>query len=285
MGKDGLAGVGVLVAEKLVENVVEVKRLSERLMLIRVSIGTNILNVISGYAPQVGRSTVEKEEFLLSLSKMVDEIGQEEFVMIGGDMNGHVGGKVDGYEGVHGGKGYGVRNTEGEMLLEFADAMKLVVLNTWFTKNESKKVTYESGGNKTVVDYMLVRRCDLAKVTDINVIGSEECVKQHKLLVCKIDLHESVKKRKKKFVGRHKVWRLRETEIRKDFAERVRCREERREEGDLESMWKGLKDCLLEETEAVCGKTKGRARHKVTWWWNIDTVLAVNYKSPLCQSL
>src|SRR3989442_6996057 len=112
---------------------------------------------------------------------------------------------------------------------------------------------------KTVVDYMLVRRCDLAKVTDINVIETEECVKQHKLLVCKIDLHESVKKRKKKFVGRHKVWRLRETEIWKDFAERVRCREERREEGDLESMWKGLKDCLLEETEAVCGKNQGES--------------------------
>src|SRR5206468_9833982 len=200
--KDGLAGVGVLVEEKWEENVVEVKRLSDRLMLIRVSIGKNILNVISGYAPQVGRLIEEKEEFLLSLSKMVDEIGQEEFVVIGGDMNGHVGKKVDGYEGVHGGKGYGVRNAEGERLLEFADAMKLVVLNTWFTKNESKKVSYESGGNKTVVDYMFVRRCDLAKVSDINVSGSEECVQQHKLLICKIDLHESVKKKKEKFVGR-----------------------------------------------------------------------------------
>src|SRR3954469_25615287 len=43
-------------------------------------------------------------------------------------------------------------------------------------------------------------------------------------------------------------------------------------------MWKGLKDCLLEETEAVCGKTKGRARHKITWWWNKDTELAVKDK-------
>src|SRR5213083_131660 len=275
-GKDGLAGVGVLVAEKWVERVIEVKKMSERMMLLRVSIGANILNVISGYAPQVGCSIEDKEAFLLALSKLVDEIGLEEFLVIGGDMNGHVGTKAAGYEGVHGGKGYGLRNTEGEMLLEFADAMKLVVLNTWFTKDKSKKVTYESGGNKSVVDYMFVRRCDLAKVSDINVIGSEECVQQHKLLICKIDLQESVKKRKEKFVGRHKVWRLRETEIRKDFAERVQYREERREEGDLESMWKGLKDCLLEET--VCGKTKERARHKITWWWNKDTELAVKDK-------
>src|SRR2546425_19580 len=81
-----------------------------------------------------------------------------------------------------------------------------------------------------------------------------------------------------KFVGRHKVWQLRETEIRKDFAERVKHREERSEEGDHESMWKGLKDCLLEETEAVCGKTKGRARHKITWLRNKDTELAVKDK-------
>src|SRR3989441_9680664 len=74
------------------------------------------------------------------------------------------------------------------------------------------------------------------------------------------------------------VWRLRETEIRKDFAERVQYREERREEDDLESMWKGLKDCLLEETEAVCDKTKGRARHQITRWWIKDTELAIKDK-------
>ena len=62
-------------------------------------------------------------------------------------------------------------------------------------------MTYESGGNKTVVDYMLVRKCDLAKVTDINVITSEKCVQQHKLLVCKIDLHKCVKKRKRSLWG------------------------------------------------------------------------------------
>src|SRR3989442_1313419 len=188
-------------------------------------------------------------EFLLSLSKIVDDIGQEEFVVIGGDMNGHVGEKVAGYEGVHGGKGYGVRNTEREMLLEFADAMELVVLNTWFTKNESKKVTYESGGNMSVVDYMFVRRCDLAKVSDINGIGSEECVKQHKLLICKTDLQESVKKRKEKFVGRHKVWRLREIEIRKDFAERGEVKGERREKSGLVGFLEGVEEWFLEEEE------------------------------------
>src|SRR3989442_12323565 len=105
---------------------------------------------------------------------------------------------------------------------------------------------------------MFVRRCDLAKVTDINVIGSEECVQQHKLSICKIDLQESVKKRKEKFVGRHRVWRLRENELRKEFGERGKKRGEKKGEGDLGSLWKGVKDWLLEENEDMCGKKKGR---------------------------
>src|SRR2546425_11402713 len=44
-GSDGLAGVGVLVVKKLVKNAIEVRKLSERVMLKRVAIGTNILNV------------------------------------------------------------------------------------------------------------------------------------------------------------------------------------------------------------------------------------------------
>ena len=40
-------------------------------------------------------------------------------VVLGGDLNGHVGQKSEGYEGVHGGFGYGVRNVEGEKILEF----------------------------------------------------------------------------------------------------------------------------------------------------------------------
>ena len=53
---------------------------------------------MSGYAPQVGRAMVEKENFWLALSEIVDAIGQDEFVVIRGDMNGHVGAKSDGYD-------------------------------------------------------------------------------------------------------------------------------------------------------------------------------------------
>ena len=76
-----------------------------------------------------------------------------EKLLICGDLNGHVGSEIDGFEGVHGGFGFGKRNMEGEMILETADALNLAVLNTWF-KKEERLFTYENGECRTVVDYI-----------------------------------------------------------------------------------------------------------------------------------
>ena len=98
------------------------------------------MNLISAYAPQAGRAMPEKEEFFTLLWKIVSEIDDGEKLLIGGDLNGHVGVGVKGFEGMHGGFGLGKRNVEGEIILEFADAWNFVV-NTWFKKNEGRLIT------------------------------------------------------------------------------------------------------------------------------------------------
>ena len=79
-------------------------------------------------------------------------------VIIGRDMNGHVGQVANGFHETHGNFGYGARNAEGERILEFAEAMGYVVTSTLFKKRQSHLVTYESGGNKTAVDMILIKR-------------------------------------------------------------------------------------------------------------------------------
>ena len=56
-----------------------------------------------------------------------------------GDLNGHVGDGVEGFESFHEGFGFGKKNVEGEMILEFADALNFVVANTWFEKTREGK--------------------------------------------------------------------------------------------------------------------------------------------------
>ena len=276
----GVSGVGVLVAEKWVSNVIEIRRVSERMMLVRVRVGTTILNLVSVYAPQVGKAMEEKEEFYVMLGKLMKETSVSEVVMVCGDLNGHVGEKSDGYWGVHGGKGFGSRNLEGEMLLEFAEAEEMAIMNTWFDKQEVKKVTYESGGCRTVVDYVLIKQRDRLMVTDVAVIANEPCITQHKLMVCKLVLSEKVKNKKDVYVSRCRVWKLREMEVLKDFKSRVHVIEESRNrlESSVDVVWGGLKKCLLEVSDAVCGRTKGPPRHEVSWWWNEECAKAVALK-------
>ena len=56
---------------------------------------------------------------------MVSCIPQNEMVVFAGDMNGHVGSINAGYDGTHGGLGYGSRNADGSRILEFADGLNL----------------------------------------------------------------------------------------------------------------------------------------------------------------
>ena len=137
-------------------------------MVVRVIVGRTVLNLISAYAPQAGRLRPEKQEFFPLLGKIVSEINDGEKLLIGGDLNGHVGAGVEGFEGVHGGFGFGKRNVEGEMILEFADAWNYVVANTWFKKDEGRLITYEIPGKcRTVIDCILIRKSDRKLIRDV----------------------------------------------------------------------------------------------------------------------
>lgn len=63
-------------------------------------------------------------------------------VIIGGDLNGHVEKDVDGCDSFHGSYGLGVKNTEGERVLEMGTALNIVVCNAWFKKRDDRLVTY-----------------------------------------------------------------------------------------------------------------------------------------------
>ena len=178
-------------------------------------------------------------------------------VVFAGDMNGHIGSSNVGYDGTHGGFGYGSSNADGSRILEFADGLNLVICNTLFTKHEAKLLTYVAGPVKSRVGYIMGRQEDKAKVRNVKVISSEECVPKHKLLV--MDMwFKATKSWHRKFEPIVRVWKLKEEKT---------CEEYRCMVGDKveEVNWKGLcvndhwqqmKGIMMETAQDICPVVK-----------------------------
>ena len=63
-GVDGRKnGIGIVLREELAESVLEVKRVSDRLMAMKLEVKGSISNIVSAYAPQANNSMEEKNDF------------------------------------------------------------------------------------------------------------------------------------------------------------------------------------------------------------------------------
>ena len=182
-----------------------------------------------------------------------------ELVLGMGDFNGHVGKRIEGYEGVHGGNEIGERNVEGKMMLEFCDEKELCVANTWFRKGEKRKVTYSAGKNKTEIDILLVGKGNRKYLRDVKVIPGEL---QHRLVVTDLVKKRMKKVVRKKAIERRKVWKLKEDDTRARFEGRVG----ELVSADARDLWKCFKEGVLKACDEVCGKKKGTRDQGDTWW-------------------
>ncbi|KAM1110894.1 hypothetical protein ACFX19_010231 [Malus domestica] len=170
-------GVGIIVDKILTQDVVDVKRVGDRIMAIKIVIRQELINVISAYAPQVGLDTSSKEKFWEDIGDLVQGIAQTEKSFIGGDLNGHVGRETGNYGGFHGGHGFGERNEDGEAILDFAMAYDLFLANTFFKKREEHVITYKSGLSKTQIDFLLMRKRD--RITSKEVLRESKGFAPH----------------------------------------------------------------------------------------------------------
>ena len=112
--RHGQGGVGILLSEKWIDNVIKVDRFSDRIMLLKLVIGKVVFSIISLYAPQVGLPLADKIQFYDQLQAVCLTILSSETLFCHWDWNGHVGATACGYEDVHGGHGFGIRNAKRE---------------------------------------------------------------------------------------------------------------------------------------------------------------------------
>ncbi|KAK3567404.1 hypothetical protein QTP86_019858 [Hemibagrus guttatus] len=271
-------GVGAVLKEEFVRNVLEVKRVSDRVMSLKLEIEGVILNVVSGYAPQVGCELGEKERFWSELDEVMESIPTGERVVIGADFNGHVGEGNRGDEEVMGKFGVKERNLEGQMVVDFAKRMDMAVVNTYFQKREEHRVTYKNGGRRTQVDYILCRRGNLKEISDCKVVVGESVARQHRMVVCRMTLLVCKKKRSKiEIEKKTKWWKLKKEECCEEF--RQKLRQALGGQVVLPDDWETTAEVIRETGRKVLGVSSGRRKEdKETLWWNEEAQDSIQRK-------
>jgi hypothetical protein len=138
-------GVGIVLDKSFKDGVVGIKRQGDMIILVKLLVEDLIFNVISAYAPQIGLNESVKMQFLEELDALVNSVPISEKLFIGGDLNRHICSTRVGFDGVHGGFGYGSRNQEGEDILNFTLAYDLIIANTLYRKRVSHLITCSNG--------------------------------------------------------------------------------------------------------------------------------------------
>ena len=160
----------------------------------------------------------------------------------------------------------------------------MVVCNTFFKKEDSKLITYQSEDNRSMIDYLMVRKTDCCLVKDVKVISSEEYVPLHQLVIGRLVIPMKTQKKKiVKFVPKCTVWKLKDEETARLFTHEMAAgNDDVTKADDIQKKWLLMKETWLKASKQVCGMTKGLPRHKETWWWNRD-VEKVVAKRNVCH--
>ncbi|VDO75060.1 unnamed protein product [Heligmosomoides polygyrus] len=118
------SGVGIIVPERFRDSIVSIERFDDRLMKIVVAAKERLYHLFSAYALQAGCSDQAKDEYWNLLDEKTAEVPSKDIIIVAGDLNGHVGATKD-WHSCHGGFGYGSRNADGELILEYAESHSL----------------------------------------------------------------------------------------------------------------------------------------------------------------
>ncbi|XP_042519222.1 craniofacial development protein 2-like [Macadamia integrifolia] len=130
--QSGRGRVGIVVDKDLKNNVVDAKRVGDKIISLKMVLDKKVVNIISVYAPQAGLDESCKLQFWEHMDELMHSFRVDEKIIMGGNLNGHIWKDRRSYIEVHRGYGVGERNEEGTSVLDFATAYDLSIANIFF---------------------------------------------------------------------------------------------------------------------------------------------------------
>ena len=83
--ENGTGGVGILLAEKWLDKVFDIKHISDRILQIKPVVGDSVVSILSVYAPKVGLDDSIKNAFYEKLLNVVSKLQDKEIIIPCGD--------------------------------------------------------------------------------------------------------------------------------------------------------------------------------------------------------
>jgi len=91
--------------------------------------------------------------------------------------------------------------------------------------------------------------------------------------MCNLDVRGRLRRNQHTFVSRCKIEAKAGGSEERSLSKAVG-----RESEGIEMVWKGLKDCLLDVADEVCGRTTGHTKHSQTCWGNDEVAELISEK-------
>ncbi|XP_071739178.1 uncharacterized protein [Rutidosis leptorrhynchoides] len=232
-------------------------------MSVSLIIKEETFTIISAYAPHAGLSDAKKKRA-----------------------------EAEGYEGAHGGFGFGPRNEEGRSILEFAIAHELVVANSFFRKRDAQLATFHSGVRRTQIDFFLLRKGELRTCRDCKVLPALTCSSQHRLLVMNLVTRGRVGRRAR--VVQHRIlWKnlhgAKAETFRVTVTDRLSVEGDNVVPTDVDQIWNRMASTIREVAKEALGVALGTSRaHKSSresWWLSDDVQTKVALKQTRFREL
>ena len=146
-------GIGMLVSSTAYNALGSVEKISPRIMVATFN-GNPQTTVICCYSPTNVSDEAEVEEFYADLSSVTRQVPKHNILIIGGDLNVHLGRK-DGFKYAY----HTTTNRNGIMLKNFLLENNLICLNTKFQRRTGQLWTHDSpNGSKAQLDYLIINK-------------------------------------------------------------------------------------------------------------------------------
>ncbi|XP_073839020.1 uncharacterized protein [Musca autumnalis] len=252
-------GVALLLSRSASTSLINWNPVNERILTARFHSRIRNITIVQVYAPTETSVSDIKTKFYSELDKVLSKTPKGDILICMGDFNSKVGKDNTTYKHCMGKHGIGVRNENGELLLETCSRHGLIVGGTCFKHKRSHKTTWISPDRRTEnqIDHFCISRKWKHNLCDVRVKRSADIGSDHHLLLAIVQMKVSaIKNTHQKFtsskfdVEKLKYPRYQEA-VENDL--NMMLEQENVPNEGIEERWEHIKNNLLQTCENVLG--------------------------------